>query len=349
MSNDNYQIFISYRRNGSDAHARVFYDRLKDKGFSVFLDFESLFSGGFEGNILKAIDGCTDFILLLPKNGLDRCSDEDDLMRKEIREALNNNKNIIPVFINGFTMPDKKDLPDDIAMLVYANGIECSMEYFNAVFDKVYRNLDSQPRDNKLYESLQRLHSRVLSLNHDYFKKWACIKINSFLNENDDFFDGTNHTDPHAEDTFGIAGIQFTEKNIKAITVVADYWQDPFTLGYLEKQAELIKKGISITRVFVLEKNQYDAAKGLMQYQSERGIDVYYIYKGNEFIDPAWLEEDYLIQDERLLVEINCKSHRFDSTCSDTETITTSTVEVQIKLERYQRIIERAKKFTSER
>ena len=80
-----YQIFISYRRNGSDAHARVFYEKLKEIGYTVFLDFESLFSGGFKLNILKAIEECTDFVLLLPKDGLDRCQDEDDLLREANR------------------------------------------------------------------------------------------------------------------------------------------------------------------------------------------------------------------------------------------------------------------------
>ena len=129
-----YQIFISYRRNGSDAHARVFYEKLKEIGYTVFLDFESLFSGGFKLNILKAIEECTDFVLLLPKDGLDRCQDEDDLLREEIATAIRCNKNIIPIFISGFKMPPRATLPEDIASLSERHGIDCSMEYFDAVF-----------------------------------------------------------------------------------------------------------------------------------------------------------------------------------------------------------------------
>ena len=346
MGEECFQIFISYRRNGSDAHARVFYDRLKERGFSVFLDFESLFSGGFEKNILTAIDECTDFILLIPKDGLERCTDEDDLLRKEIHEALSKHKNIIPVFINGFTMPPRKELPDDISGLSECNGIDCPMEYFNAVFDKVYRNLVSKPLDNELFDSLRNLHKRILRLDHSYFKQWASIKLNRFLNENDDFFDGINITNPHAEDTFGISGIKFTKKSIKAITAVSDYWLDPFTQAYLDIQAEMIKNGIKVTRVFVLnDKQQYDSAQKQMKYQAGLGIDVYFIYKKNDFINPEWLEEDYLIQDDQLLVSISCQSHKFGSDCDETELITSSTVEVQLKLERYKRIIERAERF----
>ena len=35
-----YQIFISYRRNGSDAHARVFYEKLKEIGYDRTLIIE---------------------------------------------------------------------------------------------------------------------------------------------------------------------------------------------------------------------------------------------------------------------------------------------------------------------
>ena len=209
-----YQIFISYRRNGSDAHARVFYEKLTEAGYSVFLDFESLFSGGFKHNIFQAIEGCTDFLLLIPHDGLERCNDEEDLMREEIKTALTLGKNIIPIFINGFKMPSRKDLPQDIADLAEENGIECSMEYFNAVFAKVLRNLSAQPVDKYLYATLARLHKRMLTLGHEYFKNWACFKLDEFLSVNDDFFDGTNWTNPHAEDTFGISGIQFTQKTL---------------------------------------------------------------------------------------------------------------------------------------
>lgn len=342
MKSEKNQVFISYRRNGSDAHARVFYEKLKEQGFSVFLDFESLFSGGFEKNILSAIDNCQDFVLLLPKHGLDRCQNEDDLLRKEIRQAIISEKNILPVFINGFEMPEKSSLPSDIASVTETNGIECSMEYFDAVFEKLLRNLNSQPRDNDLFIALNQVKSRVLSMQHAYFKKWASFKLNEFLSKNDDFFDGTNYTNPHAEDTFGVTGIEFTEHELKAITAVSDYWQDSFTIAYLQKQEELIKRGVSIYRVFVIEEGKLNDAIEQMNYQYNLGIKVYYIEKSNGFIDPAWLVEDYLIQDNQLVVEIFCTTHQFDEKGKNTERITMDIVEVQKKIERFQRIIERS-------
>jgi len=341
-----YQIFISYRRNGSDAHARVFYEKLTEAGYSVFLDFESLFSGGFKHNIFQAIEGCTDFLLLIPHDGLERCNDEEDLMREEIKTALTLGKNIIPIFINGFKMPSRKELPQDIADLAEENGIECSMEYFNAVFAKVLRNLSAQPVDKYLYATLDRLHKRMLSLEHEYFKNWACFKLDEFLSVNDEFFDGTNWTNPHAEDTFGISGIQFTQKTLKAITAVSDYWKDNFAIDYLKKQAQLIARGVSITRIFILEKGGFEAAKAQMSYQKQMGIDVYYIEKDNEYIDPDWLKEDYLIQDDELLVQIYCETHQFVEQDENCEQITMDTVKVKRQIERFQRILERSLPFT---
>ncbi len=340
-----YQIFISYRRNGSDAHARVFYEKLKEIGFTVFLDFESLFSGGFETNILTAIDECEDFVLLLPKDGLQRCVNEEDLMRKEIKQAIDGKKNIIPIFINGFKMPEKKDLPADISVLSEEHGFDCSMEYFDAVFEKLLRNLNSRPKDDYLYETISRVRNKTLSVQHDYFKKWVCVKLDEFLAENDEFFDGTNWTNPHSEQTFGIAGIAFTKKSLKATTAVADYWDDNFTIEYLNKQAEMIKKGVTIHRIFIIEKGCVENAVKQMDYQYNLGINVFYIEKGNEFIDPSWLLEDYLIQDDELLVQIYCESHQFDSQNNNNEEITMNPIKVKKKVERFQRILERSIRY----
>lgn len=343
-----YQIFISYRRNGSDAHARVFYEKLKGMGYQVFLDFESLFSGGFEKNILKAIDECDDFVLLLPFNGLERCSDEEDVLRKEIVRAIRGGKNIIPIFINGFTMPKKEELPPDMAALTEEHGFECSMEYFDAVFEKLLRNLDSVPRDDYLYDSIADIRKFALSLEHPYFKKWAYVKIEEFLSQNNEFFQGTNRTNPHAEDTFGISGIEFTKKSIKAITSVSDYWEDDFTMQYLEKQAKMIREGVEVHRVFVVENEKSQAAVSQMSYQHSLGINVYYIKKENEYIDPKWLAEDYLIQDDELLVEISCETHRFESQDTTSELVTMDKAKVIRKSERLQRIFERSTKFSPE-
>ena len=42
------QIFISYRRDGGDVTAKLICEALKNRGFSVFYDFDSLLGGYFD-------------------------------------------------------------------------------------------------------------------------------------------------------------------------------------------------------------------------------------------------------------------------------------------------------------
>jgi hypothetical protein len=67
------QIFISYRRTGGDVTAKLICEALKNKGYSVFYDYDSLKGGVFDSAILNSIDECNDFVLVLPKNALARC------------------------------------------------------------------------------------------------------------------------------------------------------------------------------------------------------------------------------------------------------------------------------------
>lgn len=138
-----YQIFISYRRDGGESLARLLEDKLEDRGFSVFLDVEALRSGNFNEALLDKIAECTDVLVVLPPNALDRCSDPQDWVRLEIAHALKLNKNIIPILMRNFTFPKK--LPEDIAGLEKQNGITANSEFFDAVIEKLVSFLSCKP------------------------------------------------------------------------------------------------------------------------------------------------------------------------------------------------------------
>lgn len=141
-------IFISYRRDGAEALAHLLYNRLTADGYEVFLDVESLRSGKFNEALIKKIQESTDFILLLPPGGLNRCSDKEDWVRREIEAAFQLKKNIIPVMMRGFTFPET--LPESIKELRNFNGIEANMEYFDAVISRLETmRLQSVPRNPK--------------------------------------------------------------------------------------------------------------------------------------------------------------------------------------------------------
>ena len=132
----NYNVFLSYRRDGGEAMAILLCDRLAAKGFSVFLDIEGLNAGSFNTKLLSVIEGCTDVIVICSKNSLDRCVNRDDWMRLEIAHALRHDKNIIPVMLRGFEWP--RVLPSDINALRVQNGVNAATnEYFDAAIDRL--------------------------------------------------------------------------------------------------------------------------------------------------------------------------------------------------------------------
>lgn len=98
------QVFISYRREGGLDSARSLHALLKND-YEVFFDMESLRSGKFDEKIEKAILECTDFLLILSDNVFDRFEEEGDWISRELSLALQHGKNLIPVFLPGFTEP----------------------------------------------------------------------------------------------------------------------------------------------------------------------------------------------------------------------------------------------------
>ena len=114
----NYDIFISYRREGGYDTAKHLNDLLVRDGYRVSFDIDTLRSGDFDTQLLERIDQCKDFILIVDSHAFDRTLDpkfnpKSDWLRNELAYALKKSKNVIPVFLagtNGF--PD--GLPADI-------------------------------------------------------------------------------------------------------------------------------------------------------------------------------------------------------------------------------------------
>ncbi|MGN0205839.1 MAG: WG repeat-containing protein [Muribaculaceae bacterium] len=92
-----YDIFISYRRIGGADFARQMQLALKNKGYSVFLDFDELKDGVFDRRIEAAIKSSKVFLFILSPHALDRCKNEEDWVRKEIECAILSQCHIVPV------------------------------------------------------------------------------------------------------------------------------------------------------------------------------------------------------------------------------------------------------------
>ena len=103
---EKYDVFISYRREGGEYLAGRIRDSLVERGYSVFLDVESLRSGRFNDKLLHIIEETPVFVLLCTPHSLDRCMNEGDWVRTELRHALECERLVVPVITNGFEFPE---------------------------------------------------------------------------------------------------------------------------------------------------------------------------------------------------------------------------------------------------
>lgn len=150
-----YDVFISYRRRGAGAGvAGELQTKLENLGYNVFLDVDDIGSGQFPQQIERAIEECSDFIIVLSPGTLDRCADKDDWVRREIVEAQSMDKNIIGVGLPGFVMPDANTLPEVLRSLPTRQVFQWAHEYRSASFSRIVENLVSTQRKK------QRQHNR---------------------------------------------------------------------------------------------------------------------------------------------------------------------------------------------
>jgi tetratricopeptide (TPR) repeat protein len=130
-------IFISYRREDSQALAGRLFDRLgghfgKDR---VFRDIDTLDPGArFAEVIGERISGCDVLVALIGKGWLDAKDAEGrrrldlprDYVKAEIAAALAQDKLVIPVLLEGTPMPSREALPEELAPLAGRNALQMS-------------------------------------------------------------------------------------------------------------------------------------------------------------------------------------------------------------------------------
>jgi len=129
---ENKTVFISYRREASQWLAQSIFLDLRAHGYDVFKDVDSIDAGQWERVIMGQIAARAHFLLILIPGTLDRCIEPDDMLRKEIERAMELERNIILVFVNGFSFEkSKKFLTGQLEMLPTFNGFNLDYDYFD--------------------------------------------------------------------------------------------------------------------------------------------------------------------------------------------------------------------------
>lgn len=128
------QIFISYRREDSQAYTDRIYEHLA-RAFGrgeIFKDVDNVPPGvDFRTHVVNAVDKSKVTLAVIgpgwsraaDKQGRRRLDDPDDFVRIEIEAAMTRGVPVIPVLVGGAAMPPPEDFPGLMHKLAFINGV----------------------------------------------------------------------------------------------------------------------------------------------------------------------------------------------------------------------------------
>ena len=135
------KIFISYRRDDSAGYAQAIYNQLvqhfsKDR---VFMDVDTIQPGVDFGRVIeKAVSECDVLVAIIGKrwaggevSATSRLHNPKDYVRLEISTALVREIRVIPVLVDGTTMPSEDTLPASLQPITRRHAIEITNTRFN--------------------------------------------------------------------------------------------------------------------------------------------------------------------------------------------------------------------------
>jgi hypothetical protein len=127
------KVFLSYRRDDAAGFVHALHDRLVEylPGDRVFMDVHGIDSGAdYVRKLEAALDRCGVLLVLIGKRwaggetSQSRLQDPYDWVRIEIQTALRRGIKVIPVLLDGASMPAESSLPDELRPLSRLNACE---------------------------------------------------------------------------------------------------------------------------------------------------------------------------------------------------------------------------------
>ena len=254
-----YDIFISYRRNGGYETAKHLFDLLRHDGYMVSFDIDTLRNGDFDKELLKRINECQDFILILNKGVFDRCINQavdisHDWLRNELAYAIMRGKNIIPIMLADFDgFPE--NLPADISRVAYKNGPIYNLNYFDEFYAKMKKDfLSVKPQRNiELEESLSKLNNQLLILTKNETedsitqKGEILHKMAIINNTHGDIFEALSNYRSSIVEYEKLQAINPQKYKNKLIDITTEYAEKK---GSMTKQIKYVVPIILVTSIF---------------------------------------------------------------------------------------------------
>jgi hypothetical protein len=163
------RIFISYRREDTAYPAGWLFDRLTEHFDSgeVFKDVDSIELGDdFVEEISAAVGSCDVLLALIgdrwltitDQRGVRRLDDPGDFVRVEIEAALSRNVRVIPILVDGATMPGAEEVPPSLAGLSRRQALELSPSRFDFDSGRLLTVLDKTLADVRVDDKTLSTH-----------------------------------------------------------------------------------------------------------------------------------------------------------------------------------------------
>jgi WD40 repeat protein len=139
-------IFISYRRGDGAGSAGRLYDRLEQifGREQLFFDVDTIPPGqDFVQDLQDKVDACDVLLAVIGRSWIDardeagqrRLANPEDFVRIEVARALAAGKRVIPVLVDGASLPPADLLPDDLAGLADRQPVTLQHDSFKADCD----------------------------------------------------------------------------------------------------------------------------------------------------------------------------------------------------------------------
>ena len=167
-------IFLSYRRDDSAGFAGRLYDRLASRygPDRLFMDVDTIRPGhDFAEDIVSALSRSAVCVVLIGRHwesialpdGRRRLDDPTDFVRLEVAAAIREGVTVIPVLVEGATMPSPASLPEELRALSRRQAVDLSNERWNYDVGRLVLALDEilgQPIDALSKETPQKREPR---------------------------------------------------------------------------------------------------------------------------------------------------------------------------------------------
>ena len=142
------RIFINYRRGDDQAAAGRLYDRLLQHfdREQLFMDVDAIEPGvDFVKSLDEQVATCIAFVAVIgprwlsarTNDGNPRLYNPTDYVRIEIESALKRDIRVIPVLVDGASMPRQSDLPPSLQAFARRNAVEIAHHRFAADCDEL--------------------------------------------------------------------------------------------------------------------------------------------------------------------------------------------------------------------